>query len=139
MGNQIPRPKAPRILPLGYRYVLGAEGREIVVDENVAQHIRLAFALAALGKVGIREIAAEVAARGVRGRRGELVGATALWMTLTDPFLTGFIEVGGSLVPSGYPAVIVSDMFEQVQNALIRRQRNPSQTKPRQSTSENPA
>jgi hypothetical protein len=122
------RPKAPRILPLGYKYILGEEGGEIIVDEEVAQNIRIGFALAAFGKASLRDIAAGLADRGVTGRRGEPLGATGLWKTLTDPFLAGFIEVEGSLVPSGYPAIVDWRIFEDAQVALRRRQRNPGRT-----------
>ena len=61
----------------------------MVIDDAIAPLVRTAFEMAARRELTLKQIAETLAAQGLRGKRGELIGTTGVWAILTNRLYTG--------------------------------------------------
>ena len=120
-----------------YRHDLGAariaylisrttEGYSYAPDPEAAPFLREAFAMAASGK-SVRQVAAWLAERGVRGGRGTPVSVATVQRQLTEPFCAGFVrDPAGRLSPGRHEALVDGRTFALVQRRLMEKRCRPA-------------
>ena len=118
----------PGKAPMGYRNagVVNEEGREVrtvLLDEQRAPLIRWAFESYATGEWTIRELAAELADRGLASaptpsRPAKAMNANQLHKMLTNPYYKGDVRFQGGVFPGRHYALIDAATWQQVQDVL---------------------
>jgi site-specific DNA recombinase len=113
--------------PLGYlpkRELIGNQDiRTVIVDEQRAPLIKLAFDLYATGDWTLHRLAAHLEALGLRSRptpkRGECpIGLTSVHKILKNVYYVGIVEYRGNRVPGRHVPLIDQTTFDRVQALL---------------------
>ncbi len=113
--------------PLGYlpkRELIGNQDvRTVIVDEERAPLIKLAFDLYATGDWTLHRLAAHLEALGLRSRptpkRGERpIGLTSVHKILKNVYYVGIVEYRGKRVPGRHVPLIDQATFDRVQALL---------------------
>jgi site-specific DNA recombinase len=118
----------PGKAPIGYRNagVINAEGREvrtIVVDEQRAQLIAWAFETYATGDWTIRDLAEELADRGLSSsptpaRPGKLIQANQLHKIFMNPYYKGDVRFQGAVYPGRHDPIVSEVVWQKVQDVM---------------------
>ncbi|MEI9899248.1 MAG: recombinase family protein [Hyphomicrobium sp.] len=113
----------PTKAPLGYRNVLGPDGKRIIApDPDVAPIIAKLFQWYATGTLTLQEVAEKARAEGLVYRRtGAAVPVSAVHTVLHNRTYTGEFVWKGKIYKGNHTPLIDIDLFERVQNALHRR------------------
>ncbi len=128
MAEKAKRGGSLGLAPLGYlNFIDRTEGREIrtiVVDEERAPFIKLAFELYASGEYTLADLADELTDRGLRTRATakRLAGpitASKLQRLLKNRYYLGIINFKGEEFPGRHTPLIDEELFDRVQ-AIIR-------------------
>jgi site-specific DNA recombinase len=101
------------------------QGRsEVVVDDEVAPGVRLMFERYATGFVSLKQLARELADRGLRSHTGRLVAPSYLRTMLENPFYVGRLRWNGRDFQGRHSPLIAEDLFVRVQGVLRARHKN---------------
>ena len=118
----------PGKAPIGYRNagVVNAEGREvrtIIVDDQRAPLITWAFQAYATGNWTIRDLAEELANRGLNSaptpaRPGKTIEANQLHKIFTNPYYKGDVRFQGAVYPGRHHAIVDPALWQKVQDVM---------------------
>jgi site-specific DNA recombinase len=130
----------PTRAPLGYLNVIeridGREIRTVRVDEERAPHIRWMFEAYASGDYLIRELADELADRGLNTRptpkrpKGTAVTTSMVERMLANPYYMGIVVFEGVQYQGRHQPLISAELFADVQ--ALKASRRASKEKPHQ-------
>ncbi len=123
--------------PLGYRNERirfeGREVRTVVLDEDRAPLIRLAFELYATGEWSLEELSAELTKRGLVTRPGRyaptVVSTSKLQTMLKDRYYIGFVSYKGQEYEGRHEPLVSLELFERVQQVIVERSRGTRKRK----------
>ena len=113
----------PSYAPLGYRNILGSEGKRTVApDPNLAPAIRMMFERYATGKYSLKEIAKLARADGMAYRKsGDAVPTSTIHKILRNRVYTGDFDFDGATYKGTYEPIVSHELWEQVQLILSGR------------------
>ena len=121
----------PGRAPIGYlnRAVINEDGREVrtvVLDEQRAHLISWAFRTYAEGELTIRQLAEEVASRGLSSpatptRPSRPVDATMLHKILSNPYYKGEVRFQGGVYPGRHQPLVTIATWQRVQDLMASR------------------
>lgn len=127
MDEKVAQGGWPHKAPTGYSN--DKNTRSLVIDPELAPHVRHAFIRYATGEVSLLDLAGELNERGMRTRSGRLVTRSMLHGLLRNPIYTGRIRYRGVLYEGIHEPLISLDLFEAVQEVFSPRQTGPKRTK----------
>ena len=114
--------------PLGYRNIrtVDAEGREartVVLDEERAPLIRLAFELYATGDWSVQALAVHLNDRGLTTMltprmASKPLSDTFLYGTLTNPYYKGLVQFQGAAYPGQHEPLVDAATWQTVQDVI---------------------
>ena len=99
--------------PIGYK----KSGETLILDEKIAPHIKWAFEEYAAGTPK-KDIIAGLNARGLRNKKGQPFGYTALQTAFRSEKYIGVLDQSGVRIENAIPALIDRETFEKVQRNL---------------------
>jgi DNA invertase Pin-like site-specific DNA recombinase len=113
----------PSFAPLGYRNVIGPEGkRAIVPDPNVAPIITRMYERYATGKYSVEEIARIAHADGLAYRKsGAPVPKSSVHKILRNRIYSGDFDFDGTTYTGSYAPIVSRELWQQVQGVLDGR------------------
>jgi len=108
----------PLPAPLGYTNC--GKGKTKEPDPIRAPLIKKAFSLYATGQYSLERLRDEMAALGLRNRRGSVVSLNGLSVILNNPFYIGLIRLKrtGETFPGAHAPLIAKSLFDRVQEVL---------------------
>lgn len=114
----------PTKAPLGYRNVLGPDGKKVITpDLQVAPIIAHLFGWYASGTLSLKEAAEKARSAGLVYRRtGAAVPVSTVHMILRNRIYTGEFDWKGHLYKGRHQALITRELWERVQGVLDGRQ-----------------
>lgn len=114
--------------PLGYRNIhrfddKGREERTVVLDEERAPLIKLAFEEYATGNWTVESLADHLATYGLTTRTTPKVPSApidrkVLHKVLTNPYYKGLVKYRGAYHPGSHPQLVDSELWQRVQDIL---------------------
>ncbi|QQP77693.1 recombinase family protein [Bacillus sp. TK-2] len=113
--------------PYGYRC---SGNKSIEIDEEQAEIVRYIYELSKT--MGLFKISVELNRKGIKTRRNNKFGQSAVKRILHNPFYCGYMEVNNKWVPiknEGYIPIISEEEFKTTQKILTKR--NKAQTRSR--------
>lgn len=119
----------PSFAPLGYRNVMGPNGKRIVeTDSHVAQIITQIFQWYATGHCSISEVTQRVEAAGLVSRGAKKpISKSNIHNLLRKRFYTGYFDWNGKTYKGSHEPLVSIELFDRVQKILngryITRQR----------------
>lgn len=117
----------PGCAPVGYKNVTENYQKKVVVDEDKARLVRLAFGMAATEERPLRSILKELTAYGLTSRNGKPMGVSSFWGMLTNPFYAGRLRYKGEAVQGSHEPLMDMRLFDAVQRRLGGRNRSHRQ------------
>lgn len=111
--------------PFGYR--VGAD-RHYEIDEQNAPYVREIFRRYADGDT-LKEIAADLNARGIKPEHGEKFTYTAFGVMLHNRKYIGEYCYGDTVIPGGVPALVDEETFDHCQKKLEANKKKPAAAK----------
>lgn len=129
LGEKVKRGGTIGLVPLGYRNEReNFEGRKVatvVVDPERAPLVRQAFELFATGEFTVKQLATEMAARGLRTRPGKHparpVSPQTLRRILTNRYYLGVVMYHGEEYDGRHEALVSEDLFTRTQAVIDAR------------------
>lgn len=115
----------PSFAPLGYKNVLGADGkRTIAVDPELACTIRTMFERYSTGKYNLKQIAKLARADGLAYRKsGAPVPTSTIHKFLHNRIYMGDFDFDGITYHGTYEPIVTQELWERVQTVLDGRSR----------------
>ncbi|TSC77444.1 MAG: Uncharacterized protein G01um101433_599 [Parcubacteria group bacterium Gr01-1014_33] len=111
--------------PLGYK-TIGDKGHKIhVQDEEKAPFVKKMFELYSSGNYSTNELVRVMYKEGLRSRSDGKVGKSRIHQLLSDPFYYGKVRYRGEIHDGAHEPLISKDLFDAVQQKLIRKLANP--------------
>lgn len=113
----------PTKAPLGYRNVVGPDGKNIIaVDADCAPIITRLFEWYATGQYSLKDISKRIRAEGLTYRRsGAPVPTSGIHQILRTRLYTGTFEWHGQLYKGSHQPLISHDLWHEVQDVLDGR------------------
>jgi site-specific DNA recombinase len=113
----------PSFAPLGYRNIVGPDGKKIIAMDPAAAPIVLKlFEWYATGTISLREAARKAQAAGLVYRKGGArVPVSTIHAILRNRIYTGQFEWNGKLYQGKHEPLVSIDLWEQVQGVLDGR------------------
>jgi site-specific DNA recombinase len=113
----------PTKSPLGYRNVVGPDGKKIIAtDPDVAPIVSKLFEWYATGQYALNEVAVKARAAGFIYRRTRAsVPVSAVHSILRNPLYTGQFEWNGKLIQGQHQPLVSVELWERVQGVLDGR------------------
>jgi site-specific DNA recombinase len=117
----------PHKPPIGYlskRELIGSQDlRSVIVDEQRAPLIKVAFSLYATGQWSIRDLAVHLEQEGLRSRGTRRyperpLSASRVHQILRNPYYAGIVEWNGERYPGKHTMLVDQDTFDRVQMLL---------------------
>jgi DNA invertase Pin-like site-specific DNA recombinase len=117
----------PHRPPIGYlskRELIGAQDlRSVIVDEERAPLVKMAFSLYATGEWPLRRLAAHLEHEGLRSRGTHRyperpLSPSRIHALLRNPYYAGIVEWNGERYPGKHEPLVDQDTFGQVQMLL---------------------
>ena len=116
MRGRVKQGLFPLQAPIGY---LDQGGGVVKIPDPVkGPLVRQAFELYASGKYTLESLARELAARGLRNKRGKIVDGKRLDKVLRQPFYMGIIHMAGGVYAGIHQPLVSKRLFDRVQDAL---------------------
>lgn len=109
--------------PVGYLNIprTRAEKGKVVVDENLAPVVRLAFDRYATGQYSYATLADEVFDLGLRTRTGRPFARRGIQWMLSHPFYKGLTVYHGETRPGAHEALVSEELWDEVQRVMAKR------------------
>ena len=114
-------------LPYGYKQVDdgqqlpdGRQPKKIVLDEDIAQHLIIAWEMMADNK-SLTEIGLELARRGVKTPQGKEWRRQSLWGIIKNSFYKGYLHYDGEVHKGSHPALVDEKLWEKANMVLTAR------------------
>lgn len=115
--------------PIGYK-TIGEKGHKIhIIDEEVAPLVRKMFELYSTGNYSINALTEIMYKEGLRGRTGARIGKSRIHEHLSNPFYVGKLRWNNEIYPGKHEALISKELFNVVQERIVRRTENPQYKK----------
>lgn len=115
--------------PLGYK-TIGDEGHRIhVIDEEKAPLVKRMFELYSSGNYSVKELVKVMYGEGLRNHTGRKVGKSRMHQLLSNPFYYGKVRYKKEIHDGAQEPLISQDLFEAVQQKLVRKISNPQYKK----------
>jgi site-specific DNA recombinase len=113
----------PTKTPLGYRNIIGPDGKRIIaVDKAVAPIVVKLFEWYASGGISLKEAAKRAQAAGlVYAKSGAKVPVSAVHTILRNRLYTGEFEWNGKLIQGKHESLVPIELWERVQGVLDGR------------------
>jgi hypothetical protein len=113
----------PSFAPLGYKNVVGADGKRIIVpDPEIAPIIAIMFERYATGKYSVKQIGVMARADGLAFRKtGASVPTSSVHKILRNRIYSGDFDFGGTTYPGKHEPVVSRELWERVQDVLTGR------------------
>ncbi len=113
----------PTKTPLGYRNIIGPDGKKIIaIDTAVAPIVAKLFDWYASGGISLKEAAKKAQAAGlVYAQSGAKVPASTVHTILRNRLYTGQFEWNGKLIQGKHEPLISIDLWERVQGMMDGR------------------
>ena len=113
----------PTKAPLGYRNIIGPDGKKIIaVDTAVAPIVAKLFDLYASGGISLKEAAKKAQAAGlVYAQSGAKVPVSTVHTILRNRLYTGQFEWNGKLIEGKHEPLVSIDLWERVQGMMDGR------------------
>ncbi|WP_051448299.1 recombinase family protein [Bradyrhizobium sp. WSM1417] len=113
----------PTIAPLGYRNVLGPDGKKIIeIEPVIGPVVAKMFAWYSDGTLSLRDVAEKARSAGLASRvTGGIVPISKVHTILRNPIYTGEVHWKGRSYPGRHRPLVTRDLFERVQSVLDRR------------------
>jgi site-specific DNA recombinase len=113
----------PTKTPLGYRNIIGPDGKKIIaVDTAVAPIVAKLFDWYASGGISLKEAAKKVQAAGlVYAQSGAKVPVSTVHTILRNRLYTGQFEWNGKLIEGKHEPLVSIDLWERVQGMMDGR------------------
>ena len=113
----------PTKTPLGYRNVMGPDGKKIIaVDPAIAPLISKLFEWYAHGDISLKEAARKAHGAGLAyPRSGAKVPVSTIRTILSNRLYTGWFEWKGKLIKGQHEAIVPLELWERVQSVLDGR------------------
>ncbi len=113
----------PTVAPIGYRNVVGPNGKRIIeVDEKAAPIVAHMFGWYASGTLSVKRLAAKVSDAGLlHPRTGKHISAATLHAMLRHRIYTGEFEWRGRRYKGKHQPIITHELFDRVQGVLDGR------------------
>jgi site-specific DNA recombinase len=113
----------PTLAPLGYRNVMGADGKKIIEpDPESAPLIARLFESYATATLSLKEAAEKARAAGLVHRKtGAPVSVSTVHTTLRSRLYTGEFEWGGNVYQGKHQPLVTHELWERVQGVLDGR------------------
>jgi site-specific DNA recombinase len=114
----------PTVAPLGYKNVLGPNGKKIIeIDTNAAPVVAHMFGWYASGTLSLKDLAAKCREAGlIHPRTGRDVTVSTIHMMLRNRIYTGEYEWRGRRYKGKHQPIITHELFDRVQGVLDGRQ-----------------
>jgi DNA invertase Pin-like site-specific DNA recombinase len=121
----------PTKAPIGYK-TIGEKGHKIhAVDPETAPFVRKIFELYASGNYSLSAITEIAYKEGLRNSNDKGVVKSRIHTLISDPFYCGKIRWNGKVYEGKHEALISKELFDQVQQKLIRGTAAPTYRKHR--------
>jgi site-specific DNA recombinase len=116
----------PTVAPLGYRNVIGPDGKKIIEpDPETAALIARLFEWYATGTLSLREAAMKVRAAGLVHRKsGAPIPVSTVHAILRNRLYAGVFEWNGRSYVGSHQPLVSPELWERVQGVLDSRQAN---------------
>jgi site-specific DNA recombinase len=115
--------------PLGYK-TIGEKGHKShIIDATTAPLVQKMFELYATGNYSISALVEILHKEGLRNKSGKKFGKTRMHETLSDPFYYGKFRWNGEVYAGQHESLISKELFDQVQQKLVRSNGNPQYKK----------
>ena len=115
--------------PIGYK-TIGEKGHKThIIDSDTAPLVQKMFELYATGNYSISALVEILHKEGLRNKSGKKFGKTRMHETLSDPFYYGKFRWNGEIYPGQHESLISKELFDQVQQKLVRSNSNPQYKK----------
>ena len=115
--------------PLGYK-TIGDKGHKIhIIDDEKAPLVKRIFELYSSGNYSLNEMVRVMYSEGLRNRNGGKVGKSRMHEMLSDPFYYGRTRYRGEINNGAQEPLISKDLFDAVQQKLLRKTANPQYKK----------
>ena len=113
----------PTKTPLGYRNVMGPDGKKIIaIDPVIAPLISKLFEWYACGDISLKEAARKAHSAGLAyPRSGAKVPVSTIRTILSNRLYTGSFEWKGKLIKGQHEAIVPLELWERVQSVLDGR------------------
>ena len=113
----------PTKCPLGYRNVVGPDGKKIIAtDPTVAPIITKLFQWYATGQYSLQEVALMARGAGLVYRKSAAkVPVSSIHKILHTRLYTGWYEWNGKMIQGRHEALVTVDLWERVQDVLAGR------------------
>ena len=113
----------PTKTPLGYRNIIGPDGKKIIaVDTAVAPIVAKLFDWYASGGISLKEAAKKAQAAGlVYAQSGAKVPVSTVHTILRNRLYTGQFEWNGKLIEGKHEPLVSIDLWERVQGMMDGR------------------
>jgi site-specific DNA recombinase len=113
----------PTVAPIGYRNVLGPDGKRIIeVDDKAAPVVAHMFGWYASGTLSVKDLTAKVHEAGlVHPRTGKHISGATIHAMLRHRIYTGEYEWRGRRYKGKHQPIITHELFDRVQGVLDGR------------------
>ncbi len=115
----------PSVAPIGYRNVVGANGKKTIApDADTAHLVVRLFEWYATGNYSLKDLAKLARDAGlVQRRSGKTLGQATLHRVLRNRLYTGEFEWKGTRYQGAYSPLVSKDLWQRVQDALDEKSR----------------
>ncbi len=105
--------------PIGYKRLV--KGGNLVIDENMAPYIRLAFEEWSKGTYGYRKLSDYLSERGFRSKSGGKIYQQTIEKIIRNPLYYGQIEAFGMSIKGAFEPIVSEELFFKCQPQRLRK------------------
>ena len=105
--------------PIGYKRLV--QGGNLVIDEEYAPYVRMAFERYATGTVSFKTLADELHQKGFRTKVGKKAYPQLIEAMIHNSLYVAIMKVGGVEATGLFPAIVDEDLFRMCQKGFHRK------------------